>query len=51
MKEKIKGSEFFAEVKVPEYTDKLNRPFCCEEHADFYKMYVKGTPCATCMMR
>ena len=46
-----KGKEIFTEVKVPEYIDKMDKPFCSDEHADYYKMYVKGTPCKTCSMR
>jgi len=39
-----KGKEVLALVKVPAFKDKVRRPFCSEEHAEFYKKYVKGTP-------
>ena len=39
-----RGDEIMAEVKVPEFKNKVIRPFCSEEHADFYKKFVKGTP-------
>lgn len=39
-----KGEEIFAEVKVPEFKNKVIKPFCSEEHAEFYKNNVKGTP-------
>jgi len=39
-----KGEEIFVMVKIPHLRDKVTRPFCSEEHAEFYKKYVKGTP-------
>ena len=41
-----KGEEVFAEVKVPEFKDKIVKPFCSKEHAEFYKKYVIGTKSA-----
>lgn len=44
-KKKIdKGDEVWEEVKVPEFKNKVIRPFCSEEHAEIYKKCVKGTP-------
>jgi len=43
--EKIgKGKEIAAEVKTPEFKNKTIKHFCSEEHLEFYKKYVKGTP-------
>jgi len=39
-----KGQKITALVKVPHLKDKVIRSFCTEEHAEFYKRYVKGTP-------
>ncbi len=39
-----KGEEIFAEVKVPEFKNKIKKSFCSEEHAELYKKCVKGTP-------
>ena len=38
-----KGEEVFAEVKVPEFKDKVKKPFCSKEHAELYKKCIKGT--------
>ena len=44
-KSKIKkGKEVFVEVKIPEFKDKIVKPFCSGEHAKLYKKYIKGTP-------
>ena len=37
-----KGEEIFAEVKVPEFKEKVKRAFCSQEHGELYKKYVKG---------
>jgi len=39
-----KGEEVFAEVKIPEFKNKIMKPFCSEEHAEFYKKSIRGTP-------
>jgi len=39
-----KGEEVFAEVKVPEFKNKMVKPFCSEEHVELYKKCIKGTP-------
>jgi len=39
-----KGKGIFIEVKVPEFKNKVIRAFCSQEHAEFYKKYVKGVP-------
>lgn len=42
--EKIeKGKEVSVEVKIPEFINKVIKPFCSEEHAELYKKCVKGT--------
>ncbi len=38
-----KDKEVFAEVKVPEFKNKIIKPFCSDEHAELYKKCVKGT--------
>ena len=44
-KEKIeKGKEVLAEVKVPEFKNKIIKPFCSKKHAELYKANIKGTP-------
>ena len=43
--EKInKGDEIWEKVKLPEFTEKKNQPFCSKEHAESYKKYITGTP-------
>jgi len=43
--EKIeKGNEILAEVKVPEFVNKVTKSFCSSEHLELYIKYVKGTP-------
>ena len=39
-----KGNEILAEVKVPEFVNKITKSFCSSEHAELYKKYMKGTP-------
>lgn len=38
-----KGSEFSADVKVPEFKGFKEMPFCSCEHAEKYVLEVKGT--------
>lgn len=45
-----KGEEVFKEVKVPEFIDLRKMPFCSEDHAEYYKTYIVGTPCKTCSL-
>ncbi len=43
--EKIaRGEEVESFVKIPEFTDKVKRFFCCESHLELYDKNVKGTP-------
>ena len=43
--EKIeKGKEVLAEIKVPEFKEKVIKAFCSSEHAELYKKCVIGTP-------
>ncbi len=39
-----KGEEIFADVKVPEFKEKVKRAFCSQDHVELYKKYVIGTP-------
>ncbi len=39
-----KGKEVFEKVKVPEFKDKVKKPFCSKEHAELYQKNIKGTP-------
>jgi hypothetical protein len=39
-----KGDEILAEVKVPEFINKVTRAFCSPEHVELYKQYVKNIP-------
>ena len=39
-----KGEEILVGVKLPEFTGLRSQPFCCSEHAEMYKKYVRGTP-------
>ena len=39
-----KGKEVFAEVKIPEFKNKIIKSFCSGEHAELYKKCVIRTP-------
>ena len=44
-KEKIeRGKEVKGVVKVPEFTEKVEKIFCCERHLELYKKNILGTP-------
>ncbi len=38
-----KGEKVFAEVKVPEFKEKVKRVFCSQEHVELYIKNIKGT--------
>jgi ribosomal protein L24E len=47
-----KGKELIRAVKVPEFADFKDMPFCSKKHAQQYDQHIKGTPrrnfCPSC---
>jgi len=44
-----KGEEIFRTVKDPVFIGTSQKPFCCSEHADSFKEYMKNLrPCRSC---
>jgi len=39
-----RGEEIEGIVKVPEFSEKVNRIFCSEEHLKYYRENITGTP-------
>lgn len=45
-KKKIdKGKETFREVKIPGFTEKRKKAFCCEEHVNMYEREISSSKC------
>lgn len=40
-----RGKEIFRMVKLPEFTVKKKKAFCCEEHADAYEKNLENKKC------